>query len=287
MLIDALQNLPSYKREPLQARIVMTVIIMSDCIYLWYLVKCARKYKLTKDWRFFFPFIAALFAFANNFNDIVSFIISEGSDCKIFLLIFKVTALLNWTPISWLQTIRLMTFTKVFYSKRTFIIITVINVTLSLGYSICYYLNWGNFTEKVIGVETDRFMFCSPAQKPIEGHDSSFYTTLVMYFDLADSIFSFSVLVYTTYMALDNIKHLKFHHAKIKRMEEEGLIQLIVLTIGKISLYPIMIYLVKKQLTIGDIVWDTLSIIVIICAFRLVNVKYKRINVPDNDDDFI
>jgi len=279
MIFDKLKSLPDHEKGPLQARIIMTVIIMSACVYLWYLIKCLRKYKLTKDWRFFFPLIAALFAFSNNFNDILSFIFSENSDsdCKKFIIVFKVTALLNWTPISWLQMLRLMAFTRIFYKKNVFRVITTVNVTLSLGYTVCYYFNLNNFKEKLIGDETDRFMFCSPEQKPIFNNNSSLYTTLVMYFDLFDSIFSFSVLVYTISQALENIRHFKFRHVKIKRMKEEGLVQLIILTIAKITLYPVMLYLMKEELMIVDIVWDALSVIVIICAFRLVNVKYKRI----------
>eukprot|EP00833_Pecoramyces_ruminatium_P000435 jgi/Orpsp1_1/1174467/evm.model.c7180000050238.1 len=150
--------------------------------------------------------------------------------------------------------------------------ISTINVLLSGAYTISYYLNLFNFKGVNIMVETDRFMFCSVEQK--EGHD---YTRYVMLTDVCDSAFSLGVLVFTAYMALDSIQHLKFHHAKIKRMVEEGLIQLIILTLSKIVCYSVMYYLMKEKLMVVDIVWDILSVIVIICAYRLVNVRYKRI----------
>jgi len=274
--------------EALQSRINMTVIIMSDCFYFWYFMKSFDKILKTKDWRFAFPLVAALFAFLNNLNDIFSFLFSESSySCeKVFIKIFKITALFNWTPISWLQAIRLMSFTKVFYKKYIFISITVINVLLSAGYTIYYYRNLINFEYKDITNNTDKFMFCTVQQKDIivNGRKSNDkFTKYVMIFDICDSTFSLGVLLLTTLMALDRTQHLKFHHAKIKRMVEEGLVQFIVLTISKIVCYSVMFQLMREKLMIVDIVWDILSVIVIICAFRLINVKYKKIKLPDEE----
>jgi len=262
------------ERKDQQARIIMTFIVMSDFLYGWYLIKSFNKYLKTKDWRFFFPLVAALSAFMNNINDIIYFLFYEFSDnnCEFFLKMFKYTALFNWTPISWLQTFRLISFTKIFYNKKFYYMISAINIFLSGAYSISYYFNLFNFESLNLKEDTDRFMFCSVKQK--EGHD---YTNYVMLSDVCDSAFSLGVLVFTAYMALDSVQHLKFHHAKIKRMVEEGLIQLIILTISKIVCYSVMYYLMKKNLMIVDIVWDILSVIVIICAYRLVNVRYKGI----------
>jgi len=277
--------------EPLQARINMTVIVMSDCFYLWYFIKSFDKGLKTRDWRFLFPFLAAFFAFTNNLNDIFSFLFSELKyECRgIFMTIFTITATLNWTPVSWIQTLRLMSFTKIFYKKPVFIAITVVNVLFSTLYTFSYYLHLINY-EVIdnIAENTDKFMFCSVKQKDLGNYkflgifDS--YTRAVMYFDIFDSAFSLGVLLFTAFMALDRTQHLKFHHAKIKRMVEEGFFQFIILIVSKIAIYSIMFYFIK--LMVFDVIWDLLSVIVIICAFRLVNVKYKKIELPEDDDDF-
>ncbi|OUM66825.1 hypothetical protein PIROE2DRAFT_5804 [Piromyces sp. E2] len=264
----------------LQARINMTFIIMSDYYYVVYLVKSFYKFLTTKDWRFFFPIVASFSAFMNNINDILYFLLYEYigvKGCETFLFFFRATASLNWTPISWLQTIRLVSFTKVFYKKSVYYTISAINIFLSGAYTISYYLNLLNFKEKDIGEETNKFMFCSVEQAKKNLFNGITYTQYVMIFDVCDSTFSLGVLVFTAYMALDSVTHLKFHHAKIKRMVDEGLIQLVVLTVSKITCYTLMYYLQKKELMIEDIVWDILSVIVIICSFRLVNVRYSRI----------
>ncbi|OUM66824.1 hypothetical protein PIROE2DRAFT_5803 [Piromyces sp. E2] len=249
---------------------------MSDCFYLWYFVKGFNKILKTRDWRFAFPLVAAFFAFCNNLNDIFSFLFSERHySCETFMILFRITAAFNWTPISWLQAIRLISFTRVFYKKSIFLIITAINVLFSALYTLFYYLNLLNFNVVEIGESTDKFMFCSIKQDEINLPVIQDYTKGVMIFDICDSTFSLSVLLVTALMALDKTEHLKFHHAKIKRMIEEGLIQFIILTISKIGLYSVMFYFVDYMIV--DIVWDILSVIVIICSFRLVNVKYKRI----------
>jgi len=266
--------------QSLQARINMTFIIMSDYFYAVYLVKSFYKFLTTKDWRFFFPIVAAFSAFMNNINDIIYFLLYEyfeGTNCKTFLNYFVTTATLNWTPISWLQTIRLISFTKVFYKKSVYYMISAINIILSAAYTISYYNNLFNFTDTNIGESTNKFMFCSVKQKESKIPTKISPTQYVMIFDVCDSTFSLGVLVFTAYMALDSIAHLKFHHAKIKRMVDEGLVQLIVLTVSKIVCYSLMFYLQKKGLMIEDIIWDILSVIVIICSYRLVNVRYSRI----------
>ncbi|ORX79044.1 hypothetical protein BCR32DRAFT_328299 [Anaeromyces robustus] len=271
---------------PVQSRIGMTSIIMSDCIYLWYLYKSVNKYIKTKDIKFLFTSVASLFAFLNNLNDIVSFLFSANSDCKKFFYVFIATATLNWTPISWLQTIRLMSITKVFYTRKTYKTISCITILLSLIYTASYYLNLTNYDYENISKQTDYFMYCTvKQQKYINGtvEKDKYYTLYVMISDIVDSAFSFGILVLTTSMALENIKHLQFHHAKIKRMVEEGLFQFIVLTISKILIYPIIIYSTQNNLMIYDITWDFLSVIVIICSFRMVNVKYKRVKIFDDD----
>jgi len=263
-----------------QSRVVMVVIIMSDCFYFWYFVKSFNKILKTRDWRFAFPLVAAFFAFSNNLNDVCSFLFSQSSryNCDVFLQFFKISALFNWTPISWLQALRLISFTKVFYKKSVFLIVTIINIVFSALYTVFYYLNLNNFIKKDIRRETDNFMFCSVEQQtlnpPMLGFLDS-YTKGVMVFDLLDSTFSLTVLLFTALMALERTEHLQFHHAKIKRMLEEGLIQFIVLTISKIGLYTLMFCFMEHMIV--DIVWDILSVIVIICSFRLVNVKYKKI----------
>ena len=272
------------ENEPMQARISMTVIVMSDCFYLWYFIKSLDKGLKTRDWRFLFPFLAALFAFTNNLNDIFSFLFSDTNyDCKdVFFKIFTVTATLNWTPISWIQTLRLMSFTKIFYKKPVFILITVINILLSLLYTISYYFHLSNYELTNIGTKTNNFMFCSVTQNKKEFEKGKTFLSIfnsyikaVMTFDILDSAFSLGILLFTAFMAMDRTQHLKFHHAKIKRMVEEGFIQFIILIVSKIIIYTIMFQFMDQMLF--DVIWDLLSVIVIVCAFRLVNVKYKKI----------
>ncbi|ORX81502.1 hypothetical protein BCR32DRAFT_268245 [Anaeromyces robustus] len=268
--------------EKKESRICITVIIMSDCLYLWYLMKSFNKYLKTRDWRYIFPIIASLFAFLNNMNDIYNFLFFEilDGDCNFFLICFKITALFNWTPISWLQAYRLIIYTKLFYKKKTYYIISAINIILSGAYTISYYLNFIQYTYEDISKKTNRFMFCTVKQK------SDVYTLYLMIFDVCDSAFSLGILVFTAYMALDSIQYLRYQYAKIKRMVEEGFIQLIVLTLSKIICYTLIFYLMKNESMVADVIWDILSVIVIGCSYRLVNVRYERVNYRKDDEGY-
>ncbi|ORX75564.1 hypothetical protein BCR32DRAFT_285084, partial [Anaeromyces robustus] len=111
-------------------RLGMIIITLSWYIYGKYAFLSLKGLIKHRNFNFTFAFLAAIFAFANNTNDLAAFIY-HPQKCRLFYDVFRASATLNWAPISWLQCYRLAIISKIYLSKRSFFLITFITVTLS------------------------------------------------------------------------------------------------------------------------------------------------------------
>jgi len=248
--------------ETFAVRFILIGIIISCYIYFKYMIKSIIGFIHHKNFNFLFPLIAATFAFTNNANDIVHFL-RHPEDCYLFYILFKVTATLNWAPISWLQTFRLSLISRIYLNKKKFIVITTLSVTFSLLYCLCYFLNLSEFD-----YATSEFMGCGVT-------NDSKYIYLVMAFDIIDSLFSLGSICIIIYNAIRNLRELNTKNEKLNNLVSEGILELIIITIAKIVIYP-LISITSYQPSF-DIFWDVLSVIVIYCSYRMVSFPYKVI----------
>ncbi|ORX41688.1 hypothetical protein BCR36DRAFT_363770 [Piromyces finnis] len=252
------------QRELLMNKLVFSFLVLSETIYFTYLIKCIIRFKKTKDLKFFFPLTASLFALSNNFNDIMNTIVApikNSQNCsKSFLTIFRYTAMFNWTPISFLQIIRLYQLTSGYYTPRWHRIITVGSVSLSILYCTCYYINLSGFS-----ASKNSFFGCTVYNK--------FDSFMVEISDTLDSSYSLAIIIISIRKALLNLKEYKLRHQKLKALKDESTIIFIILTISKIVIYSFI--MANKKNPGGDIWWDSLSVIVIFCSYRIVNFKPK------------
>lgn len=246
----------------LALKIILIGIIISCYIYFKYMLKSAFGIIKHKNLNFLFPLIAASFAFANNSNDIFTFLY-QPNDCYTFFVLFKFTATLNWAPISWLQTFRLSLISRIYLSKKKFLIITTLSTIFSFLYCLFYFLNLNEFN-----YTQNEFMNCGVV-------NDSKYIYYVMAFDIIDSVFSLGAITIIIYNAILNLRELNTKNEKLNNLVSEGILELIIITISKIIIYP-LISITSYQPSF-DIFWDILSVIVIYCSYRIVNFPYMVI----------
>lgn len=250
--------------ELLIQKAIFIVLVLSETIYIILLTKCIVRLKKTREWKFLFPLVASLFALMNNLNDIIHVIraptIAMVNCNDTFTKIFKITATFNWTPISFLQFIRLYQLTRGYYTPYWHRVITIGSLTLSIIYSVCYYYNLSGYYGS-----KSRFFGCA-VYNIREGY-------LVQISDTLDSGFSLFIIIASIRKALLNLKQYKLRHQKLKALKDESIFVFIILTVSKIGIYSVIIYFSKMPG--GDIFWDTLSVIVISCSYRIVNFKPK------------
>jgi len=248
-------------RDLVGARLIMLIIILSWWIYGKYAYLSLRGLIRHKNCNFIFPFIAALFAFANNSNDIYHFIY-HPQDCHPFWVIFTISATLNWAPISWLQAYRLIVIAKIYLSRKKYYLISFIAILFSGTYCTFYFLNLNlfksgkNFTN---GCSQD---------------NPGTYTLSVMISDIVDSVFSIAMLCILVYRSINNLKEMHTRNERLNDLVGQGVIELFIIAVAKIIIYPIIIATTKKP---GfDCFWDILSVIVIISAFKMVDFPYEQ-----------
>ncbi|ORX45932.1 hypothetical protein BCR36DRAFT_357512 [Piromyces finnis] len=248
-------------------RIISIGIVISCYIYFKYTIKSAVGYIQHKNLNFLFPFVAAAFAFANNANDIAHFIY-HPDNCYIFYTLFKASATLNWAPLSWLTTFRLSLISKIYLSKSKFYFITIISIILSALYCGSYFLNLNQFKYEFV-----EFMGCGVT-------NDSKYIYFVMIFDIIDSLFSLGAICIIIYNALKNLKELNTKNEKLSNLVSEGILELIIITIAKIIIYPLIS--VTSYQPAFDIFWDVLSVTIIYFSYQMVNFPYQNNQMEKN-----
>jgi len=246
--------------EIISLRIISIGIIISCYIYFKYLFKSTTGLIEHRNLNYIFPLTSALFAFVNNANDIAHYIY-HPKDCYIFYTIFRSSASLKWPPISWLQTFRLSLTSRIYLSKWKFYYVTIISIIFSTLYCLCYFLNLNQFTYTEV-----EFTGCGVA-------NDSKYIYHVMAFDIIDSFFSLGAICVIIYNAVKNLRELNTKNEKLNNLVSEGLLELIVITLAKIIIYP-LIAMTSYQPSF-DVFWDILSVIVISCSYRMVNFPYQ------------
>jgi len=248
-------------------KLVFIFLVISETIYFIYFVRCTTRFKTTRDWKFLFPLTAALFAFMNNFNDILHIIFAPMNptiNCQsLFLTVFKITALFNWTPISFVQILRLYHLTKGYYTPYWHRAITTISVSLSVLYCTAYYYNLAGFN-----ASKNKFYGCS-----VYNVNNGIRSYMIELTDTLDSSYSLVIIIISIRKALQDSRHYKLRHQKLKALKDESMIIFIVLTVSKILIYSLI--MAHKKDPGGDIYWDVLSVIVIACSYRIVNFKPK------------
>jgi len=247
--------------EIVALRIISVGVIISCYIYFKYTIKSAAGFIQHKNLNFLFPLVAAAFAFANNANDIFHYIY-HPEDCYIFYSLFKASATLNWAPLSWLKTFRLSLISKIYLSKPKFYFITVISAILSTLYCVSYFLNLNQFSYELV-----EFTGCGVT-------NNSKYIYQVMAFDIVDSIFSLGAISIIIYNAIKSLRELNTKNEKLNNLVSEGIFELIIITIAKIIIYP-LIAITSYQPSF-DIFWDVLSVIIICFSYRMVNFPYQN-----------
>ncbi|OUM59728.1 hypothetical protein PIROE2DRAFT_63583 [Piromyces sp. E2] len=243
------------------ARLTIIIVILSWWFYGKYAFLSMRGLVRHKNFNFIFPFTAAIFAFVNNTNDIVHFIY-HPKNCHPFWVIFTASGTLNWAPISWLQAYRLILIAKIYLSKKGYYFISLITIVFSATYCTFYFLNLNLFSS-----ERNFTNGCAPT-------NPGTHTTSVMISDIVDSVFSIAMLCILVYRSINNLKEMNARNEKLNDLMGQGVIELIIIAVAKIAIYPIIISTTEKP---GfDCFWDILSVIVIISAFKMVNFPYER-----------
>jgi len=251
--------------QTIATRFVSTGVTLSWFIYGKYALLCFIGLKKHKNYNFFFPFTAALFAFVNNFNDLVFYVYHPESKetCEnIFLRIFIGSATLNWAPISWLQACRLAVIANIYLPKKGFIIITSITCTLSCIYCAFYFCNLSLF---------------SATQNQVTGcgvTNPGTYSYYVMISDIVDSAFAFGAIVILIYRSIKGLRELNTRNQKLNDLASQGVLELLIITLAKIVIYPLIA--LTSEIPALDIFWDVLSVIVIISGYNLVNFPYAH-----------
>jgi len=244
-------------------RISTIIVIISWYIYGKYAFYCLKGLIKHKNLNFLFPLTASLFAYANNSNDIVNYIYHQ-SDCYKFWLVFIISGTLNWAPISWLQAYRLAIISKIYLPKVVAITITTFAIIFSCAYCTFYFLNLSLFDYTMS--DTIGCSVINPGT----------WTTYTMVADIIDSVFSMTAICTIIIMSLIDIKGLHTGNDKLNNLVEQGIIELIIIATSKLIIYPLI--RISSSVPGLDIFWDILSIIVIICAYNLVNFPYKHCN---------
>ncbi|ORY26635.1 hypothetical protein LY90DRAFT_674516 [Neocallimastix californiae] len=243
-------------------RISTIIVIISWYIYGKYAYFCLRGLIKYKNYNFLFPLAATLFAFVNNTNDIVNYIYHQ-SDCYPFWVIFVISASLNWAPISWLQAYRLALISKIYLSNLLFHIITSMAIILSGIYCTFYFLNLSLFDH----AKSDT-LGCGVT-------NPGTWTPYIMVSDIIDSVFSLTSISIIVFKSINHLKELNTRNEKLNDLVGQGIIELFIIALAKIILYPLIHYTSKVPGL--DVFWDILSMIVIICAYKLVNFPYENL----------
>jgi len=243
-------------------RISTIIVIISWYIYGKYAYFCLRGLIKYKNYNFLFPLAATLFAFVNNTNDIANYIYHQ-SDCYPFWVIFVGSATLNWAPISWLQAYRLALISKIYLSSLLYFIITSMAIILSSIYCTYYFLNLSLFDH----AKSDT-LGCGVT-------NPGTWTPYIMVSDIADSVFSLASICIIVLKSINHLKELNTRNEKLNDLVGQGIIELFIIALAKIILYPLIHYTSKVPGL--DVFWDILSMIVIICAYKLVNFPYENV----------
>ncbi|KAG4093607.1 hypothetical protein H8356DRAFT_999997 [Neocallimastix lanati (nom. inval.)] len=244
-------------------RISTIIVIISWYIYGKYAYFCLRGLIKYKNYNFLFPLAATLFAFVNNTNDIANYIYHQ-SDCYPFWVIFVGSATLNWAPISWLQAYRLALISKIYLSSLLYFIITSMAIILSSIYCTYYFLNLSLFDH----AKSDT-LGCGVT-------NPGTWTPYIMVSDIADSVFSLASICIIVFKSINHLKELNTRNEKLNDLVGQGIIELFIIALAKIILYPLIHYTSKVPGL--DVFWDILSMIVIICAYKLVNFPYEHLD---------
>jgi len=267
-------NITDNASQTIATRIVLVGVALSWYIYGKYALLSFMGLKKYKNYNFLFPFTAAIFAFVNNFNDLVFYIYhpeSEETCVNIFLRIFIGSATLNWAPISWLQAYRLAVISNIYLPKKGFIIVTCITVTLSCIYCTFYFCNLSLFSAK-----QSQIIGCGVT-------NPGTYSYYVMVSDIVDSAFAFSAIVTLIYRSIKGLRELNTRNQKLNDLVSQGVLELLIITLAKIIIYPLIA--LTSELPALDIFWDILSVIVIMCGYNLVNFPYAHSQSHDNKKD--
>jgi len=242
-------------------RISTIIVIISWYVYGKYAYFCLRGLIRHKNFNFLFPLAATLFAFVNNTNDIANYIYHQ-SDCYSFWLIFVGSATLNWAPISWLQAYRLALISKIYLSNLLYFIITSMAIILSSIYCTYYFLNLSLFDY----AKSDT-LGCGVI-------NPGTWTPYIMVSDIADSVFSLASICIIVFKSINHLKELNTRNEKLNDLVGQGIIELFVIALAKIIIYPLIHY--TSKIPGLDVFWDILSMIVIISAYKLVNFPYEH-----------
>jgi len=242
-------------------RISTIIVIISWYIYGKYAFFCLRGLIRHKNFNFLFPLAATLFAFVNNTNDIGNYIYHQ-SDCYSFWLVFMFSATLNWAPISWLQAYRLALISKIYLSKFVSLIIISMAIVLSSIYCTYYFLNLSLFDYS----KSDT-LGCGVT-------NPGTWTPYIMVSDIADSVFSLASICIIVFKSINHLKELNTRNEKLNDLVGQGIIELFIIALAKIIIYPLIHY--TSKIPGLDVFWDVLSMIVIISAYKLVNFPYEH-----------
>jgi len=241
------------------------VLVISTTCYFYFVIRSISRIRSTGDYMFLFLLTAASFALMNNLSDIYYRIMTplyETYNCnKFFIGFFKFSASLNWIPISWYQVLRLYYITYNYYMTNIRRMIFVLSITFSLIYSICYMLNLSQFYGN-----KDSFGGCVVS-------NTNRYGNFVEVSDIIDSCFSLIIVITTLFQSIRNLKQYKLRHHKIKAILDESIGSFVILLIAKVVCYSLII--LNSGRPGGDIYWDGLSIIVLFCTYRLLNITPK------------
>jgi len=247
--------------KEIATRVSTIMVILSWYIYGKYAYFCIRGLIRHKNFNFLFPLAATLFAFVNNTNDIANYVYHQ-IDCYPFWLIFVGSATLNWAPISWLQAYRLILIAKIYLPKFTAFVISTLAIILSSIYCTFYFLNLSLFDY----TKTDA-IGCAVT-------NPGTWTPYIMVSDIADSVFSLASICVIVFKSINHLKELNTRNEKLNDLVGQGIIELFIIAIAKIVIYPLIHY--TSAIPGLDVFWDVLSIIVIICAYKLVNFPYEQ-----------
>eukprot|EP00833_Pecoramyces_ruminatium_P000250 jgi/Orpsp1_1/1174282/evm.model.c7180000049544.1 len=247
-------------RVNIGTRCSLIIVILSWYIYGKYTYLCLRGLVRHKNYNFLFPLTATLFAFSNNTNDVFNYIY-HASNCKPFYYIFTATATLNWTPISWLQAYRLALISNIYLPKKISLPIITLAISLSITYCYCYFNNLINFRE-------------SRDKNGCAVSNESDWVTKIMFSDIADSVFSLASICIIIFKSIKHLRELNTKNEKLNNLVGQGIIELFVIALAKLILYPLINY--TRKIPGYDFVWDILSVIVIISAYNLVNFPYEQ-----------
>jgi len=180
-----------------------------------------------KNLNFLFPLTAALFTFSNNTNDAWNYIY-HVENCSPFYYILKITDTLNWAPMSWLQVYRLVIISNINLPKRITSPIITLAILLNLTYYFCYFNNLNNYKKDR---NNDGCIVSNP----------SLWLKRVMISDIFDSIFSMALICIIVFKSIMYLKELNTKNEKLNNLVGQGTIELYIIALVKIILYPFII----------------------------------------------